>query len=223
MKISWIFLTVCLVLSIGVLTRHPVVTLASAPAAASGRLPSGQSAPSQSPSPQSSGSHRLADSAEAKFTHVQQNGEKSRPDPAPTLFSEEEINAYLASGRVELPQGVKKVRLQGLSGQVTAFLTVDFDQIKQNQRSSNMLLSLFSGTHDVTVETDAAGSGGEGKVHVRTVSLDGTEVPRMALEFFAEKYITPKYPNVGLDSQFKLPNRIDTATVGYHKISIVQK
>ena len=223
MKISWIFLTVCLVLSIGVLTRHPVVTLASAPAAASGRLPSGQSAPSQSPSSQSSGSHRLADSAEAKFTHVQQNGEKSRPDPAPTVFSEEEINAYLASGRVELPQGVKKVRLQGLSGQVTAFLTVDFDQIKQNQRSSNMLLSLFSGTHDVTVETDAAGSGGEGKVHVRTVSVDGTEVPRMALEFFAEKYITPKYPNVGLDSQFKLPNRIDTATVGYHKISIVQK
>ena len=218
MKISWIVLTVCLVLSIGVLTRHPVVTLASAPAAASG-----QPAPSQSPSAQSSGSHRLADSAQAKFMHIQQNGEKPRPDPAPTVFSEEEINAYLASGRVELPQGVKKVRLQGLSGQVTGFLTVDFDQIKQNQHSSNMLLSLFSGTHDVTVETDAAGSAGEGKVHVRTVSLDGTEVPRMALEYFAEKYITPKYPNVGLDSQFKLPNRIDMATVGYHKISIVQK
>ncbi|HET9791360.1 MAG TPA: hypothetical protein VFR08_08660 [Candidatus Angelobacter sp.] len=218
MKISWIVLTVCLVLSIGVLTRHPVVTLASSPAAASG-----QPAPGQSPSAQSSGSHRLADSAEAKFMHIQQNGEKPRPDPAPTVFSEEEINAYLASGRVELPQGVKKVRLQGLSGQVTGFLTVDFDQIKQNQHSSNMLLSLFSGTHDVTVETDAAGSAGEGKVHVRTVSLDGTEVPRMALEYFAEKYITPKYPNVGLDSQFKLPNRIDMATVGYHKISIVQK
>jgi hypothetical protein len=195
-----------------------VVTLASPPAAASG-----QPAPSQSPSAQSSGSHRLADSAEAKFMHIQQNGEKPRPDPAPTVFTEEEINDYLASGRVELPQGVKKVRLQGRSGQVTGFLTVDFDQIKQNQRSSNMLLSLFSGTHDVTVETDAAGSAGEGKVHVRTVSLDGTEVPRMALEYFAEKYITPKYPNIGLDSQFKLPNRIDMATVGYHKISIVQK
>jgi len=218
MKISWIVVSVCLVLSIDVLTRHPAVTLASAPAAASR-----QPAPTQSPSAQSSGSHRLAESAEAKFMHVQQNGEKSRPDPAPTVFTEEEINAYLASGRVELPQGVKKVRLQGLSGQITGFLTVDFDQIKQNQRSSSMLLSLFSGTHDVTVETDAAGSGGEGKVHVRTVSLDGTEVPRMALEYFAEKYITPKYPNVGLDSQFKLPNRIDTATVGYHKISIVQK
>jgi hypothetical protein len=218
MKISWIVLTVCLALSIGVLTRRPVVTLASPPAAASG-----QPAPRQSPSAQSSGSHRLADSAEAKFMHIQQNGEKPRPDPAPTVFTEEEINDYLASGRVELPQGVKKVRLQGRSGQVTGFLTVDFDQIKQNQRSSNMLLSLFSGTHDVTVETDAAGFAGEGKVHVRTVSLDGTEVPRMALEYFAEKYITPKYPNIGLDSQFKLPNRIDMATVGYHKISIVQK
>ena len=103
MKTSWIVLTVCLVLSIGVVTRHPMVTLASATATASG-----QPAPSQSPSAQSSGSHRLADSAEAKFMHIQQNGEKPRPDPAPTVFTEEEINAYLTSGRVELPQGVKR-------------------------------------------------------------------------------------------------------------------
>jgi hypothetical protein len=45
----------------------------------------------------------------------------------------------------------------------------------------------------------------------------------MALEFFVEHYITPKYPNVGLDSQFQLPNRIDTATVGYHKLTVTQK
>lgn len=155
--------------------------------------------------------------------HIQQNGTRSQPDPAPTVLSEEEINDYLASGRVEIPKGVKKVRLQGQSGKVTAFLTVDFDQIKESQHSQSMLMNLFSGTHDVTVETDAAGTAGEGKVHVRTVYLDGTEVPRMALEYFVEKYLTPKYPNVGLDSQFKLPNRIDTAAVGYHKLTVAQK
>jgi len=95
--------------------------------------------------------------------------------------------------------------------------------LRENQRSANPFMSMFSGTHDVTVETDAAGSAGQGKVHVSTVSLDGTEIPRMALQFFVERYLTPKYPNVGLDSQFKLPNRIDGATVGYHKISLVQK
>jgi len=221
MKISWILLTLCLVLSIGVIAHHPLTTLASSPVAPQTSSPSSTSTTHRGG--QNTGNHRLADSADSKFEYIEQNGAKTRPDPTPTTFSEEEINDYLASGRVEIPQGVKKVRLQGQSGKVTAFLTVDFDQIRENQRSSNPLMSLFSGTHDVTVETDAAGVAGEGKVHVRTVSLDGTEIPRMALQFFAEKYLTPRYPNVGLDSQFKLPNRIDAATVGYHKVSIVQK
>lgn len=221
MRISWIVFTFCLVMSISVLARRPAITLASSNAAS--QTSSQGSANTAHRTNASNGSHRLADSADAKFAYIQQNGDKSHPDPTPTTFTEDEINDYLASGRVEIPQGVKKVRLQGQSGKVTAFLTVDFDQIRENQRSSNPLMGLFSGTHDVTVETDAAGATGEGKVHVRTVSLDGTEIPRMALQYFAEKYLTPKYPNVGLDSEFKLPNRIDTATVGYHKIAVIQK
>lgn len=172
---------------------------------------------------QNSSSHRLANSMQAKLDHIERNAERRPPDPAPTVMSEEEINDYLASGRVTMPQGVKKVRMQGRSGVVDAFLTVDFDQIRESQRSSNPLLSLFSGTHNVTVEADAAGAAGQGKVHVRTVSLDGMEVPRMALEYFVEKYITTKYPNVGMDSRFQLPDRIDMATVGYHKLTVVQK
>jgi hypothetical protein len=215
MKISWLVLTGCLVFSMWVIVRQPTLTLAS-PAQASSQQASRRAS-------QNNGSHRLADSADAKFAYIEQNGAKSQPDPTPTVLSEDEINDYLASGRVEIPQGVKKVRLQGQSGKVTAFLTVDFDQLRENQRSANPFMSMFSGTHDVTVETDAAGSAGQGKVHVSTVSLDGTEIPRMALQFFVERYLTPKYPNVGLDSQFKLPNRIDGATVGYHKISLVQK
>jgi hypothetical protein len=84
-------------------------------------------------------------------------------------------------------------------------------------------MGVFSGTHDVQVDADAAGSGGQGKVHVRTVSIDGMEVPHMALQYFVEKYVTPKYPNVGLDSQFQMPDRVDTAVVGYHKLTVTQK
>jgi hypothetical protein len=75
----------------------------------------------------------------------------------------------------------------------------------------------------VTVNAKADGSGGQGRVHVNTVSLDGTEIPHMALQFFVDKYVTSKYPNVGMDSNFQLPNRIDTATVGYHKLTVTQK
>ncbi|HEX2329668.1 MAG TPA: hypothetical protein VHN74_13165 [Candidatus Angelobacter sp.] len=171
----------------------------------------------------SGSSHRLAAGMQSKLEYIQQNGSRSQPDQRPTVITEDEANDYLASGYVKLPQGVKKVKLQGASGAITAFLTVNFDELKAGQKSSNPLLGMFSGTHDVTVESDAKGVSREGTVNVKSVYLDGTEIPRMALEFFVEHYITPKYPNVGLDSQFQLPNRIDTATVGYHKLTVTQK
>jgi hypothetical protein len=182
--------------------------------------------PSSGPRPSSSphgSTHRLADSMQTKLDHIQENGEQANPDQAPTVITEEEVNDYIAAGRITLPQGVKKLKMEGRSGVVTAFLNVDFDEIRAGQNSSNPLLSVFSGQHDVRVEADAAGSGREGRVHVREVAIDGFSVPRMALEYFVSKYITPKYPNVGIDSQFQLPNKIDVATVGYHKVTVTQK
>jgi hypothetical protein len=182
--------------------------------------------PSSGPRPSSSphgSTHRLADSMQTKLDHIQENGEQANPDQAPTVITEEEVNDYIAAGRITLPQGVKKLKMEGRSGVVTAFLNVDFDEIRAGQNSSNPLLSVFSGQHDVRVEADAAGSGREGRVHVREVAIDGFSVPRMALEYFVSKYITPKYPNVGIDSQFQLPNKIDMATVGYHKVTVTQK
>lgn len=214
MKISSIFFTILLVAAFVYIDRHEGASVAAS--SQSGRQPATQGGAC-------CGHNRLADSMQTKIDHIEQNAQKQPPDQRPTVMTEEEVNAYLASGQVKLPQGVNKVRLEGQSGQINANLNVDFDKIREGQRSSNPLLGLFSGTHDVRVESDASGTGGQGKVHVRTVSLDGTEIPHMALEFFVEKYITPKYPNVGMDSQFQLPERIDTATVGYHKLTVTQK
>lgn len=167
--------------------------------------------------------HRLAESAQQKLNHIIQNGQAARPDPNPTVLTEDEINDYFATGRVVLPQGVKKVSFKGQSGVVTTLAVIDFDEIKQGQHTSNPLLSMFNGTHNVDIEADAVGVGGKGKVHVRTVTLDGIEVPKMALEYFVNKYIKPKYPNLGIDSEFQLPNKIDAATIGYHKLTVTQK
>ena len=173
--------------------------------------------------PQAGSTHRLAESMQRKLDHIRDNSQQAHPDQTPTVMTEDEVNDYLASGKAQLPQGVKKVTLQGRSGVVEGFVNVDFDEIRAGQHSSNPLLGMFSGRHMVHVEGDAWGSGGQGKVHVRNVAIDGVDVPRMALEFFVEKYITPKYPNVGLDSQFQLPDRIDVATVGYHKLTVTQR
>ena len=175
------------------------------------------------PAPPAASDHRLAASMQHKLRYIEENAKAVPPNPAPTVMTEEEINDYLASENFKLPQGVRKVTLQGRSGIVTALTMVDFDQVRAGQRSSNPLLAIFSGTHSVIVECDAAGRNGQGIVHVRSVSIDGTQVPNFALEIFVEKFLKPKYPGVGIDSVFALPNRIDTATVGYHKLTVTQK
>ncbi|MGZ4840563.1 MAG: hypothetical protein ACXV5J_02365 [Candidatus Angelobacter sp.] len=220
--ISRIVLTILLVASVIFIVQEGPASVqqpSSGQRAASSQQASSQQAGSQQHSP----GHRLADMLQTKLDHIQANGEQAHPDQAPTIMTEEEVNDYFASGRIVLPQGVKKLKMEGRGGVVTAFLNVDFDEIRAGKNSSNPMLSIFSGQHDVRVEADASGSGREGRVHVREVTIDGFNVPRMALEYFVSKYITPKYPNVGIDSQFQLPNKIDLATVGYHKVTVTQK
>ncbi len=162
-------------------------------------------------------------SMDRKLAYVEKNGARSAPDPKPTEFSEQEINAYLASGEVKLPQGVQSVNLQGQPDVIAGSARVDFDQLKAGRRSSNPLLSMFSGVHDITIIAHARGMNHTGYVQVDSASLDGVEIPKFALEMFVEKYITPKYPGVGMNSQFALPAKVDTATVGLHKVTITQK
>lgn len=164
-----------------------------------------------------------ADSADKKLRHIESNGTKTSPDQTPTVITEREINAYMAENRVQLPKGVKKVRFSGSQGTVTTDATVDFDEVTAGARSANPLMSLFSGVHEVQVVSHARANGGEGRVHIDSVSIDGVGVPRVALEYFVNKYIKPRYPDLGLDSRFELPDRIDTATVGDHVLTITQK
>src|ERR1044071_7112202 len=101
-------------------------------------------------------------SAQRKVDHIEANGKLAHPDPKPTEFTEQEINAYIASGKIQLPDGVESVHLVGVDGTVTGTSRVDFDKIKGAARSSNPLLSMFSGVHNVEVQAHAHGSGGTG-------------------------------------------------------------
>ena len=164
-----------------------------------------------------------ASSAEAKFRHLEENARRTPPDQTPTAVTEREINAYINSGRVQLPVGVRSVRFTGQNGVVEAVARVDFDAITAKSQSSNPLLSLFSGIHDVHAVAQASGSGGQARVHIDSIEIDGVTVPRMALQFFIDRYLQPRYPNVGMDSVFNLPERIDTARIGDHQLIVTQK
>jgi len=162
-------------------------------------------------------------SVNRKIAHLEANGRTPRPNPAPTVLNEAEINAYLASDEVQFPAGVNSVHLTGSQGTISGTAKVDFDQVRAGIHSSNPLLSIFSGVHDVNAEAHAYGRAGQGYVHIDSVSLDGVEVPNFVLQLFVEKYIQPRNPNIGIDSQFKLPDRIDSAVVGQHQVTLIQK
>lgn len=158
-----------------------------------------------------------------KLDHIDKNASANPVDQKPTQLNEDEANAWIAEGMLKLPKGVKKAVFHAQSGTIQCDANVDFDEITAGKQSYNPLLMIFSGTHDITVSSAADAQGGTGHVHIQSASLDGIEIPRSALELFVNRYLKPKYPNVGLDSEFKMPDRIDTAAVGNHYVVLTQK
>lgn len=162
-------------------------------------------------------------SMERKIAYLKQNAERAHPDPKPTEITQDEANAYFAEGGVKMPKGVTDLKLAATPGMIDGHAKVDFDAITEKARSKNPLLAVFTGVHDAHVVAQAAGSHGTGTITVQHVELDGIEIPQMMLQFFVDRYLKPKYPNVGLTSTFKLPLHIDSAVVESGKTELRQK
>jgi len=164
-----------------------------------------------------------AQRCQTKFDFLERNASSKPMQRRSTQINAEELNAWFREGGYKLPQGVQKVVFSSQPDTIKANATVDFDAVKEGKRNLNPLLSIFSGVHDVEVTATASAQNGQGQVNIQTVSIDGVGVPRMALELFVNKYLKPKYPNVGLENDFQMPYRIDTATVGNDNALLTQK
>ena len=160
---------------------------------------------------------------EEKLAYLQKNSVQQRPTSQPVQFTEQEINAFIAGGGLKLPTGVESLRFEGLPGVITTYARVDFDQVRAGSHSMNPLLSIFSGLHDVVAVAHGEAAHGEARIHIDSVSLDGVEVPNFALALFAQRFIQPKHPELGIDSHFTLPERLDSAGVGAHLLTVQQK
>lgn len=162
-------------------------------------------------------------SMEQKIAHLKQNAAREHPDPKPIEITQDEANAYFAEGGVKMPKGVSGLNLTATPGLLDGHAKVDFDVLTEKARSSNPLLAVFTGVHDIHVVAQASGSHGTGTITVQKVELDEIEIPQLLLQLFVDRYLKSKYPNVGLTSTFKLPLRIDSAAVENAKVALVQK
>jgi hypothetical protein len=158
-----------------------------------------------------------------KLAYLKMNANKPHPDTKPVELSEAEVNAYFGEGGVRLPRGVSQVHLTSRPGLIDGHAHVDFEEIMQGRNKNNPMYSLFNGSHDIHVAAEAAGASGVATIKAQTVELDGVAVPEWALEFFVQHYITPRYPNVGMTSTFKMPLRIDSATLETGRVVLQQR
>ena len=140
-----------------------------------------------------------------KLAFLKQNAAKPHPDPKPIELTEREANAYFNEGGVKLPKGVSNLRLTSQPGVIDGHAQVDFEKIMEGKGSTNPLLSLFSGVHDVHIVAQAAGAAGTGTIRTQSASLDGIEVPQVLLQYFAQHYITPKYPTLASPAPSSYP------------------
>jgi len=174
----------------------------------------------------SSGAKHFSSTAQRfqdKLDFLERNAKSNPISHRSTQINADEVNAWFREGGYKLPQGVQKVSFRSQPDTIQADATVDFDAIKEGKRNLNPVLSMFSGVHDVQVVANASAQGGQGHVNIQSVSIDGVEVPNLALELFINKYLKPKYPEVGMENQFQMPDRIDTATVGNDNALLTQK
>jgi hypothetical protein len=164
-----------------------------------------------------------AQSFQKKLDEIERNAKATPVQHRSTQINADEVNAWFREGGYKLPQGVEKVVFHSKTDTIEANATVDFDAVKQGKKNLNPLLSIFSGVHDVQVTATASADRGIGHVNIQSVAIDGVGVPRLALEMFISKYLKPKYPELGLDNQFKMPDRIDSATVGNDTAVLTQR
>jgi hypothetical protein len=163
-------------------------------------------------------------SAERKIEWIAENGRSEHPSSRPTVLTAAEWNAYLNEGGVKLPEGVTRVQLTTDPAVVHGDAEVDFDRLTSNRTRNNPLLQLFTGKHHVTATAQASAVNGVGTVHVQSVEFDGVKIPDMALEYFCNHYLRPKYGTaVGMDSHFPLHSHIDTAILGKDQVTITQR
>ena len=163
-------------------------------------------------------------SAESKFNFIRENAQRTPPSTRPTVLTAEEWNAYLNEGGVKLPEGITGVHVTSQPPQIQAEAEIDFDLLTQNRTRNNPLMQLFTGRHHVTALARAWITDGVATVHVESIQFDGVEIPRFALEYFAYRFLRPKYGNaIGMDSSFPVHAHIWTATPGANQVTITQR
>ncbi|MDR3762758.1 MAG: hypothetical protein P4M01_01545 [Acidobacteriota bacterium] len=163
------------------------------------------------------------ENATRTIAYLRENGASEHPSTTPTVLTAAECNAYLNDGR-RLPSGISHLHFSSRPGEVRGEADVDFDQLTNGRTRGNPFLQFFTGQHHVVGMAVASADHGMAHVQIESVTFDGIQIPKIALEYFAARFLRPKFGSrIGVDSTFPMKNRIVSALPGNERVTIVQR
>jgi hypothetical protein len=132
----------------------------------------------------------------------------------PLTVSETEANSYLKyRGPEFLPKGVDEPEIHFAGpDKISGAALVDFNQLNQGRANSNtwaagLLSYILSGKQHVAATTTVTSADGQARVAIDSVSIGGTEVPQVLINFLLQNYVQPRY-KIDLNKPIPLPDHV---------------
>lgn len=134
---------------------------------------------------------------------------KMRPGET-IVVSDGEITAFIASGEVEVPEGVSEVAVQFRPETAIVDSTVDLAKTQEaNGKSLNMLMRmLLEGERRLRTTCRYTSADGMGTLDIQSFEIDGAKIDGSMLDFLLKNLVSPNYPDLKLGEPQELPKGI---------------
>ena len=148
-------------------------------------------------------------------------GDSGRTEPEALIASEIELESFvLYSMADEIPAKVETIDIAIGNDLISAATELTFET---EEGSGNPIVdALLGGTHSLFIEGRLTTDSGQGRFELQRVRVDGFPVPLLVIEALIRRFVTPRFPEVDLDSSFRIPWGIEEvgltpglATIGY--------
>jgi len=145
----------------------------------------------------------------------------------PIVITDSEANSYLKyKGQTFLPPSVQNPEVHIASDGIHGVADVDFNQLTKQSPSSQdwtsrFLASALTGRQRVSAVGKLDTGNGQAKVNIQNVSIGGTPVPQVLVDWLLANYVQKQY-NLDLSKPIVLPGHVSRIDLGHGEATLVR-
>lgn len=125
-------------------------------------------------------------------------------------LSDAEVTTFIASGEVEVPQGVSEVKVRFQPDVAVIDSVVDLAKTQEAKgKSLNLFMRmLLQGERKLRSTCRYTSANGMGTLKMESFEIDGSKIDGTMLDFLLENLVAPNYPDLKLGEPQDLPEGI---------------